>query len=104
MKPPSTPPDEDENICPDCGSTNIEQTKEREYIVQPGNRIAKEYRCKDCGIKYFPALEHVEIQSDSQKLIEKWSYKTDQSSYMERKKQNKNKTKIYIQIRELDKE
>lgn len=89
MQPPDSGPDI-EPMCPNCGSTNVEETGENQIMQVPGNITLKEYVCNDCKTRYFPAMESEE-KTGREKLIEKWGRKTDHEAWQNRMRQRKQK-------------
>lgn len=98
MQPPDEGPKEEEMICPNCGSTDVQVNEENTYKVAPMGTLMHEYHCASCNAKFFPAMENIEVDNQG-KLIEKWSRKVDQELWQERMRQRVNKPKkFYIRI------
>jgi DNA-directed RNA polymerase subunit RPC12/RpoP len=95
MLPPPNPPNEEVMICPQCGSSKVERTNENTYRIVPGNAEMNEYVCKDCNIKFFPAMDNMGVTSQ-QKLKESWSSRVDQSLWQDRMREKKYSPKVYF--------
>jgi transcription initiation factor TFIIIB Brf1 subunit/transcription initiation factor TFIIB len=95
MQPPEEPEYDESMMCPECGSTEVELTEDNEYVIEPGHCVLHEYKCKDCGTKFFPAMES-EKKTHSEKLIEKWSRKVDYHRWSDQKRHKKEQKYIIV--------
>lgn len=95
MQKPYLPGNEENNmICPDCGSTNV--NKDPSSTVKIGDKKIDEYVCSDCKITFIPAM----VSKDATK-VEKWAKKMGTQMELNEGKSYKKEQPVYITIKEV---